>query len=133
MKISFDEPNIREVLDQATIEGLDAFNFGIVRMKMDGTVTAYNKYESELSDFSSLEVVGKHYFTQIAPCTNNFMIADKYNMEAEKRDEQLNYLFTNQIKPTKVILRLIIDPQKTHQYLLISYGSQSYFSKNGAH
>jgi photoactive yellow protein len=102
-------------LDANVEEAYDHLNFGVIRMDHQGIVTAYNSVESALTGVAKETALGKHYFTQVAPCTNNFMVAERYK-EAEL-DEIIPYMFTYITKPTKVELRLI-KGKNDKQYLL---------------
>lgn len=117
--VSFTEKQIVHLLDQATAFQLDDVDFGVVKLHADGIVASYNKYESELATFSKEKVIGKNFFTQVAPCTNNFLVAAKYTEFLEPRDEFLDYVFTYKIQPTRVKLRLLTHPHRMYQYLLV--------------
>ncbi len=80
--------------------------FGVVRFDERGTVTLYNKWESGLSGLSPEGVVGRGFFEEIAPCTNNFLVAERYTDEAEL-DETITYTFTWKMNPTRVRLRML--------------------------
>jgi photoactive yellow protein len=64
----------------------DALPFGVVAMVPDGTVTAYNTAEAALSGLTPSRVVGRNFFTSVAPCTNNFMVAHRFEAEPEIDD-----------------------------------------------
>lgn len=49
---------------------LDALPFGVIILDERGTVLAYNKAESDLSGRNRTEVVGRNFFTDVAPCTS---------------------------------------------------------------
>lgn len=115
--MKFDSPDLLTELENATTDALDTADFGAVRMKADGAVLAYNAYESGLSGLSPEGVVGKNFFTQVAPCTNNFMVAERYQAAAAL-DAMLDYVFTYKMKPTKVRLRLLKRAGAAEQYLL---------------
>ena len=115
--MEFRDDNILEVLNGATPEQLDTLPFGVVKMDHAGVVANYNRFESDLSGLLPSRVVGKQFFEQVAPCTNNFMVAARF--EEESLDEQLDYVFTYRMKPTKVRLRLLKSPLAEHQYLLV--------------
>jgi photoactive yellow protein len=51
-------------------------------------------------------VVGRHFFTAVVPCTNNFMVAHRFETEPEV-DSTIDYVFTFRLAPTKVRLRLM--------------------------
>ncbi|MEM7677079.1 MAG: hypothetical protein AAF449_13840 [Myxococcota bacterium] len=48
---------------------IDTLPFGYVALKADGTVLRYNKYESELARKDKQDVIGRNFFTEVAPCT----------------------------------------------------------------
>ena len=116
MKKSFDDADILNWLDKKNETELDELDFGVVRMTHDNIVVAYNTTESKISGYDKSYTIGKHFFTQIAPCTNNFMVAEKY--KENQIDETLPYIFTHIIQPTKVIIRLLKNQSK-YQYLLV--------------
>lgn len=49
---------------------LDDLPFGVIILAEDGTVLTYNRAEGELSGRQPREVVGRNFFTEIAPCTS---------------------------------------------------------------
>lgn len=114
----FDQPDIFDLLEQASPAVLDAAGFGIVRMGPDGVVQAYNRAESTLSGLSPEKVIGRHFFTDVAPCTNNFMVAQRF-LDQASLDQTIDYVFTFRIKPTAVRLRLLRSPAAASMYLLV--------------
>lgn len=48
----------------------DAMPFGMIRLDQAGVVKAYNRWEAQLARRNVNDVVGKNFFTEIAPCTN---------------------------------------------------------------
>lgn len=114
----FDQPGILDLLEQALPEVLDRAEFGIIRMGLDGVVQAYNRAESELSGLSPDKVIGRHFFTDVAPCTNNFMVAQRF-LDQATLDQTIDYVFTFRIRPTAVRLRLLRSPAAPSMYLLV--------------
>jgi photoactive yellow protein len=101
--------------DSASYDGLD---FGLVAMDLDGTVVAYNRVESQLAGLSQERVIGLEFFTDVAPCTNNYLVSGRYQ-EAASLDEFLDYTFTLKMRPTPVRLRLLKSERADRQYLAI--------------
>lgn len=104
--MDFQSPNLLPALITASPEALNALDFGVILMNLDGVVTAYNAPESRLSGLSPEKVLGCHFFTQIAPCTNNFMVSHRFEKEADL-DATIDYVFTLKMRPTPVKLRLL--------------------------
>jgi photoactive yellow protein len=105
-------------LDCTPAETFDRANFGIVALARDGHVLAYNKAEAELSGLDAARVIGRRFFTSVAPCTNNFLVAHRFQSEAVL-DEVIDYLFTFKMAPTPVRLRLLKHPDAERMYLFV--------------
>src|SRR5689334_2612914 len=99
---AFDDPGLIEWLEAASAEELDQVTFGVVAMGSDGIVAAYNKAEAGLSGLRPERVIGRHFFSSVAPCSNNHMVAGRFD-EAEL-DAIVDYVFTLRIVPTPVRL-----------------------------
>ena len=106
-------------LEAMSPQGLDGLNFGVVRMRADGEVVAYNAWESKMAGLSRERVLARNFFSEVAPCTNNFMIAERFMSEPEI-DATLDYVFTLRMKPTPIKLRLLKSATADHMYLLVS-------------
>ncbi len=98
--MNFGDENILDELALADAEQLDALPFGVVRMDLHGVVVNYNRSESELSGLPPARVIGREFFEQVAPCTNNFLVAERFKEDSV--DDQIDYVFTFKMKPTKV-------------------------------
>jgi photoactive yellow protein len=106
MNMTFSQHGLLECLGTADTTTLDALPFGVIGMTTNGTVTSYNTAESRLSGLTPANVVGRHFFSAVAPCTNNFMVAHRFETEATL-DDTIDYVFTLRMEPTKVRLRLL--------------------------
>lgn len=116
--ITFSDPMLLDWLEQQTNEQLEDAPFGVVRMNREGVVVAYCKSESHITGIATDYAVGKYYFTQIAPCANNQMVAAKYARPS--LDEEMDYILTYVCEPTKVRIRLLKSPESRHQYFLVN-------------
>ncbi len=118
----FGDPGLLSVLEGCPLESIDEFGFGLIVMDRDGRVIGYNQAESQLSGLPVSEVVGRNFFVQIGPCTNNYLIAQRYQDARglnEELDEQLDYVFTYRMAPTPVRLRLLAGRGSSRQYLAV--------------
>ncbi|MBO0952781.1 photoactive yellow protein [Fibrella forsythiae] len=116
--VDFSAPELLAWLDTQTDEQLDEVPFGIVRMTLEGVVAGYYKSESHITGVSKEYAIGKYYFTQVAPCANNMMIAAKYAQP--ELDEELDYMLTYVCDPVKVRLRLLKSTFSKYQYFLVN-------------
>ncbi len=114
---TFSAPALGELLDLADDANLDKLEFGVVKMDLTGKVLLYNQAESTITGVTPDQATGKHFFTQIAPCTNNFMVALRY--DEVPLDEELDYMFTYVTTPIRVRLRLLRASGSAHQYILV--------------
>lgn len=116
--VPFDSSRLFETLSGLDADGLDRLDFGVVVMAPDGTVTGYNTYESRLSGLSKDRVIGRHFFSAVAPCTNNFMVSHRFESECPL-DDTIDYVFTLRMKPRKVRLRLLRAPDAPSMFLVV--------------
>jgi len=114
---AFSAPDAFAQLNDLEHAQLDALEFGVVRMNPDGIVLAYNQGESQITGVEPNQAIGKHFFTQVAPCTDNFMVSARY--QEDSLDEEINYIFTKVTTPTRVRLRMLRDASRPYQYLLV--------------
>lgn len=117
MNATFSSPTILNWLEIQEANSYDQLEFGVVKMNLNNEVVSYNRQESEITGIDPLFTLGKNFFVQIAPCTNNFMVAEKFRKS--ELDEELDYVFTHIMEPTKVRLRLLKSAAAQHQYMLV--------------
>ncbi len=118
--VTFDAPDLIDQLEHADIEQMDDLSFGLVTMDRAGTVLGYNTHESERAGFARERVLGLNFFETVAPCTNNYLVAQRY-VEGLDLDETLDYVFTVRMEPTPVRLRLLAAAGSARQYLAVSF------------
>ncbi len=88
-------------------------------MDRAGTVRHYNHSESAASGLSPDRVVGRHFFTEVGPCMNNFMVATRFEEEPDL-DATMDYVFTLRMRPVPVRIRMLSAPWATHMYLAVT-------------
>ena len=118
----FADPGLLDALEATPLDGIDDFGFGLIVMNRDGHVIGYNQAESQLSGLPVPEVTGRNFFVEVGPCTNNYLVAQRYQDSAsrqEELDEQLDYVFTYRMAPTPVRLRLLARKGSSRQYLAV--------------
>ena len=49
---------------------VDRLPFGVIVMDEEGMISKYNSAETELSGLKAAAVIGRGFFTDVAPCTN---------------------------------------------------------------
>jgi photoactive yellow protein len=98
---------------------LDALPYGVVEMDLAGEVLRYNATESRYSGLSRERVLGRHFFRDVAPCSNNRHVAGRFEQLA--LDETLAYTFSLRMRPVPVTLRLLRSADSTRMFLLVRW------------
>jgi photoactive yellow protein len=111
ISLSFDDPDLANKLHKCSDEQLDEAGFGIVKVDDDGIVLFYNEYEARHADVRPEEAMGKNFFTQVAPCSNNRIFRGRFKKGVMKGvlDESFTYTFTYKMRPTLVNVRMLRD------------------------
>jgi len=105
-------------LVESAVERLDEMLFGVIGFKSDAIVTIYNATESRNAGLRPQRVLGKHFFGEVAPCMNNFMVAQRFEDE-DVLDDIVPYVLTLRMRPTPVRLRLLKAPDCEIRFVLI--------------
>jgi photoactive yellow protein len=119
---SFDQPNLGQRLATLSKDALDALDFGVIGFDNETVVQLYNEFESKAAGLSPQRVLGQHLFTAVAPCMNNYLVAQRFEdaMETgEALDATINYVLTLRMRPVKVALRLLATPGAAVRYVLV--------------
>ena len=115
---AIDDPDVLNRLERLSTERFDALDFGVIGFDENEHVTVYNTHESETAGLDPERVLGRALFTEVAPCTNNFLVAERFR-EEEHLDAWLDYVFTLRMKPTPVRIRLLASPSASRRYMLV--------------
>ena len=119
---SFDQTDIAERLATVDDAALDVLQFGIIGFDEQTVVQRYNTFESQLAGLNKSRVLGHPFFTSVAPCMNNFLVAQRFEdalATGDPLDATLDYVLTLRMKPVKVKLRLLAGSTGTMRYVLI--------------
>ncbi len=110
---TFEQPRLAAALDAMPPEQLDELDFGVIGFDADERVDAYNRFESEAAGLARATVVGRLLFDEVAPCMNNFMVAQRFVDAADAGlplDATIDYVLTLRMRPVRVALRLLATP-----------------------
>jgi len=105
-------------LDGLSPAQLDELPFGVIGMSADGIARLFNAAESRLSGLSPASVIGADFFQTVAQCMNNFMVAQRFEDEAEL-DATIDFVLTLRMRPTPVRLRMLKGVAAQRRYILI--------------
>ena len=120
--LAFDQPDLGRRLAELTDTQIDDATFGIIGFDDTTVVRRYNRFESQAAGLSPQGVLGQPFFTSVAPCMNNFMVAQRFEdaqADGSLLDATIPYVLTLRMRPTKVKLRLLALPGSALRYVLV--------------
>jgi len=120
--LSFDDPALSGSLASCTGAELDALDFGVIGFDAEGVVQAYNAFESKCAGLSMDRVKGHPLFTVVAPCMNNYLVAQRFDdavHAGSALDATIDYVLTLRMRPVKVKLRLLAEPGAALRFVLV--------------
>ena len=86
-----------EALGEFSQTQLDALPVGIIELDREGRICLYNRREAEYSGLDRARVVGKRFFTEVAPCTHVAEFHGRFEQLVEAREpkrEHLDFVFS---------------------------------------
>lgn len=116
---SFDAVDLGARLCQMTDAELDELPFGVVEMDHGAVVLRYNAAESRRAGLPRDRVVGRHFFREVAPCSNNRHVAERFTLDA--LDETIAYTFSMRMKPVPVTLRMLKSADRGPMHLVVRW------------
>ena len=120
--LSFASSDLLTHLAQLGADQLDRLDFGVIGFDAETIVRQYNRTESDAAGLTPPRVLGQPLFTNVAPCLNNFMVAQRFEDaqdEASSLDDTIDYVLTLRMRPIKVKLRLLSGPGSALRYVLV--------------
>lgn len=122
IQLAFDQPDLYPSLAVLPAHALDSLDFGVIGFDAETAVVQYNSFEASAAGLSPQRVLGQPLFTLVAPCMNNFMVAQRFEDAAQSGaalDETLDYVLTLRMRPVKVKLRLLAGAAPGARYVLV--------------
>jgi photoactive yellow protein len=113
LPVSFSHPDVLQQLAALGADGLDHLAFGVIGFDSETIVRVYNEFESKAAGLTASRVLGQPLFTVVAPCMNNFLVAQRFEDAFDSGaalDATIDYVLTLRMRPVKVALRLLASP-----------------------
>ncbi|MEA2489181.1 MAG: hypothetical protein QOH21_973 [Acidobacteriota bacterium] len=100
---------------------LDGLPFGAIRLDKDGKVLSYNAAEGKITGRDPKQVIGKNFFTDVAPCTNVQAFAGRFREGVGKKDMHVifPYRFDFQMAPRDVSVTLFYSKQTDTAWVFV--------------
>ena len=116
-------PSMRELesVGKMSEADLDALPFGAIQLDGDGKVLKYNQTESDLTGRKKEKVIGRNFFTEVAPCTNVQGFAGRFRDGFARRDmhEIFPYRFDFQMAQREVTVTLFFSRQTESAWVFV--------------
>ncbi|MAD54730.1 MULTISPECIES: photoactive yellow protein [unclassified Idiomarina] len=102
--VQFGSNDIENKLASMNKDQFDDVAFGAIQLDENGTIIKYNAAEGDITGRDPEAVVGKNFFTDVAPCTNSKEFKGKFDEGVKNGDlnTMFEYTFDYEMKPTKV-------------------------------
>ncbi|HEV7372365.1 photoactive yellow protein [Arenibaculum sp.] len=102
--VEFGKGDIENVMSKLSGKEIDGLAFGAIQLDAKGTILAYNQAEGAITGRDPKSVIGKNFFTEVAPCTNTARFRGAFDQGVAKGDlnTMFEYVFDHEMKPTKV-------------------------------
>ena len=120
--IAFTDPDLHRWLNEAGDADLDLLDFGTIGIDAASVVCRYNRFESAAAGLSPQRVLGHLLFTVVAPCMNNFLVAQRFEdaqASGGSLDATIDYVLTLRMRPVKVKLRLLATASASVRWVLV--------------
>jgi photoactive yellow protein len=106
--IAFGKSDLENVLARMDDAQLNKLAFGAVELDAGGRILKYNAIEGAITGRDPKSMIGKNFFTEVAPCTNRpeFKGVFDAGVRAKDLNTLFEYVFDHQMKPTKVKIHM---------------------------
>ncbi|MEQ6885020.1 photoactive yellow protein [Salicola sp. Rm-C-2C1-2] len=103
-RVNFGSDDIGNKLSEMSDKDIDNLAFGAINLDKNGKIISYNKAEGEITGRKPEDVIGKNFFTDVAPCTKTDDFFGKFQegVKSGNLSTMFEYTFDYQMKPTKV-------------------------------
>lgn len=107
--LSYEGVDLAEVLSRIPRKGRDRMQFGIIELDRQGTIIAYNMGEARISGRNPEDMIGKNFFSDIAPCTQTpeFLGRFKAGIAKGSLSARFDYLFDFKMDPVVVRVTMV--------------------------
>ena len=108
-------------ISQLSSEELHKLPYGVIQLDTEGNVVFYSDYESRLSRLPRERVVGKNFFTEIAPCTDVKEFRGQFLEGVAKRElhVRFHFHFPFKVNPQTVLVTLFYSSITENVWVLV--------------
>lgn len=113
-------------VESMTAEELDRLPIGAIQLDGERNILKYNLTEGAISGRDPKRVLGKNFFSEVAPCTDVQEFAGRFREGYRERhlDVVFPYLFDFQMQPTKVWVSLFYSQNTNTAWVFVRQRQQ---------
>ena len=117
-----DTHDLLAAADSMTADELDQLPYGMIQLDPNGRIMKFNAVESRLASLPQHQQIGKHFFTEVAPCTKvqQFYGRFKEGVLLEELDTSFQFHFAFKQNPRDVTVRLFYSRRTRSVWVMIS-------------
>ena len=116
-------PTLKEIesVEKMQEQDLDTLPFGAIRLDKDGKVLSYNDAEAKLTGRDPKRVIGRNFFTDVAPCTNVQAFAGRFREGVARKAMHVifPYRFDFEMAPRDVTVTLFYSEQTDSAWVFV--------------
>jgi len=108
-------------LAKLTPEQLDALPYGVIELSADGTILSYNTGEAQISGRKPDKVIGRNFFTEVAPCTDVREFYGRFLDLIEHRAINHEFEFTFSFAvPVQVFITMLYEQHENTVWVMVN-------------
>jgi photoactive yellow protein len=117
-----DAPDLAEKVDDLSTAELDRLPFGMIQLDAAGRILKFNAVESRLASLDQQQQIGKHFFTEVAPCTKVQVFYGRFKegVMQEHLDTTFSFHFAFKQSPRDVTVRLFYSKRTRSVWVMVS-------------
>jgi photoactive yellow protein len=102
--IEFGKGDIENALSNISDDQLNKLAFGAIQLDGAGKILQYNATEGSITGRDPKAVIGKNFFTDVAPCTNTSAFKGVFDagVKSGTLNTMIEYVFDYNMAPTRV-------------------------------
>ena len=111
-----------QAADGMSPDELDQLPYGMIQLDASGRILKFNAVESRLAALPQQAQIGKHFFTEVAPCTKvqEFYGRFKEGVVRESLDTSFQFHFAFKQNPRDVTVRLFYSKRTQSVWVMIA-------------
>ncbi len=113
---------VLEAADDMTPAELDDLPYGMIQLDASGRILRFNAVESRLASLPQAQQIGKHFFTEVAPCTKVQAFYGRFRegVTHESLDCTFQFHFAFKQNPRDVTVRLFYSRRTRSVWVMVS-------------